>query len=163
MAMKISSGLFIAENVLVDPFMADLYSEVLPEPARHLLRAPVLADQCFDQNPSRGFDAAPSLLPSVQSKLMCLFGSIASQTPIPTQLPADRRLMNPDKVRNFRLVVSCFQKCRNLISLFTGKLHVDTHTVPVLCRCQCSFDLAGLRSIDATAAYLLFQPVKLHL
>jgi len=35
-----------------------------------------------------------------------------------------------------------------------GKLRVGSH--------QCSFDLVGLRSIDATAAYLLFQPSKLH-
>jgi hypothetical protein len=86
---------------------------------------------------------------------MSLLGPIASQPTIPTQLSTDRGLMDSDKVRNLRLIVSCFQKCGNLISLFTGKLHVDTH--------QCSFDLAGLRSIDATAAYLLFQPAKLHL
>jgi hypothetical protein len=48
-----------------------------------------------------------------------------------------------------------FQQSINLISLFLGKLCV-VHR-------QCSFDLAGLRSTDTTAAYLLFQPSKLHL
>ena len=53
--------------------------------------------------------------------------------------------MNLDKVCNFRLVMSCFQKYVNLASVpKVGKLRVDSHTIPVLYRCQCSFDLVGL-------------------
>ena len=45
----------------------------------------------------------------------------------------------------------------DLVSLSLGKMCVGSHTL-------CSFvDWVGLRSSDATAAYLLFQPLKLHL
>ncbi len=47
--MEISSSMFIHENVLVDPFMADLKAVIILEPIRYLLRAPFLADQPFDQ------------------------------------------------------------------------------------------------------------------
>jgi hypothetical protein len=50
--------------------------------------------------------------------------------------------------------VAYFHQCFNLVSLFAGELRV--------CH-QCSFDLAGLRGADRTAACLLFQPVKVAL
>ena len=131
------SSVFIHENVLVDPFMADLKTVVLLEPIRYLLRAPFLADQRFDQDPGGGFNAISGFLTSVQSKLMGLLGSISFQPTIPSKLSADRGLMNPDKVRNLRLVVSCFQKCINLVSLFPGKLRVGSHL--------CSFDFGRFK------------------
>ena len=168
--MKISSGLFIDKDVLVDPFMTDLQIMVFPEPAGYLLRAPFLADQRLNQVPGGSVNSISCFLASAQSKLLGLFGSIASLPSIPSQLSADRRFVNLNNVCDLRLIVSCFQKSIpkgilriNLVSLFLGKLLVETHTVPVLCRCPCSFTLVGLRSIDATAAYLLFQPLKLHL
>ena len=54
--------MFIHENVLVDPFMADLKTAVHLEPIRYLLRAPFLADQCLDQDPGEGFYAIPGFL-----------------------------------------------------------------------------------------------------
>jgi hypothetical protein len=162
--MKISSSMFIHENVLIDPFMADLKTVVHLEPSRYLLRAPFLADQCFDQDPGGGFYAIPCFLASVQSKLMSLFRAISFQSTIASQFPADGGLMNFDKVCNFRLDISCFQKYVNLVSLpKVGKLRVGSHPVPVLCRCQCSFDLAGLRSTDATAATPLIPIFKVAL
>jgi hypothetical protein len=74
MAMEISSGLLIHDNVLIDPFVADLKTVVLFEPTRYLFRAPVLAVQRFDQGPSGGFDATLGFRASVQTKWMCLFG-----------------------------------------------------------------------------------------
>ncbi|MGB3713220.1 MAG: glycosyltransferase family 39 protein [Candidatus Promineifilaceae bacterium] len=73
----------------------------------------------------------------------------------PTEFYADRGFVNIEQMCDFRLVVSCFHKRINLVSLFLGKLGVGSH--------RCSFDLVGLRSSDATAAYLLSQPSKLHL
>jgi len=154
MTMEFSSGPFIGENVLVDPFVTDLKTAVFVEPARHLLRAPLLADQGFDYSPDGCIDSISGPYASVQGKLMSLLGSISFQSAISSEFSADCRLMNADQARYFGLIVSCFQKCINLVSLLLGKLRVGSH--------QCSFDLVGLRSIDATAAYLLVQPSKLH-
>jgi hypothetical protein len=97
--------------------MTDLKTVILFEPTRYLLRAPVLADQHFDQDPGGGFYTVPGFLTSAQRKLMSLLGSIPFQTAIPPKFSADRGLMNPDIVCNFGLVMSCFQKCINLVSL----------------------------------------------
>ncbi len=133
MAMELSSGTFICENVLVDPFMTYLKTAVLFEPARYLLWAPFLANQGFDQKPRGCIDAISGSYTSVQGKLMSLFGSISFQSAISSEFSADCRLMNADQARNFGLIVSCFQKCINLVSLFLGKLRVASH--------QCSFDV----------------------
>ena len=130
--MEISSRMFIHENVLVDPFMADLKTVVVLEPIRYLLRAPFLADQRFDQSPGGGFYAIPGFLASVQSKLLGLFGSITFLSTITSKFSADRGFVNLHMVCNFRLYMSCFQKYVNLVSLFLGKLRVGSHL--------CSFD-----------------------
>ena len=106
--MEIPSSVFIREDVLIDPFMTDLKTVILPEPTRYLLRAPFLADQHFDQNPGGGFYAIPGYLASVQSKLMSLLGSITFQSTIASKFSADRGFVNLDKVCNFRLYMSCF-------------------------------------------------------
>jgi hypothetical protein len=108
MAMEISASMFIRENVLVDPLMADLKVLVLPEPIRDLLRAPVLTDQLFDQEPGGGFNTIPGSLTSIQGKLMSLLRTVSFQSTISPQFPADGRLMDLDKISNFRLVKSCF-------------------------------------------------------
>ena len=131
--MEISSRMFIHENVLVDPFMADLKTVVHLEPIRYLLRAPFLADQRFDQDPGGGCYAIPGFLASVQSKLMSLLWSITSQPTITSKFSADCGFVNFDQVSNIRLIMSCFQKCIKLVSLYSGKLHVGSQ--------PCSFDV----------------------
>ena len=106
--MEISASMFVHENVLVDPFMADLKTVVLPEPIRYLLRTPILADQRFDQDPGGGFNAIPGFLTSVQSKLMSLLGAITFLSTIASEFSADRGFVNFDKSCNFRLFMSCF-------------------------------------------------------
>jgi hypothetical protein len=125
--MEISSRMFIHENVLVDPFMADLKIVVFLEPVRCLLRAPFLADQRFDQDPGEGFYAIPGFLTSVQSKLLSLLGSVTFLSTMASEFSADRGFVNLHMVCNFRLYVSCSQKCINLVSLFLGKLRVGSH------------------------------------
>ena len=115
--MEISASMFIHENVLVDPLMADLKTVVILEPIRYLLRAPFLADQRFDQDPGGGWSAILGFHTSVQSKLMCLLGSITFQPTIVSKFCADRGLVNLGKMCNFRLFMSSFQKCVNLVSL----------------------------------------------
>ena len=109
--------MFVHENVLIDPFMADLKTVVLPEPIRYLLRTPVLTDQRFDQDPGGGFNAIPGFLTSVQSKLMSLLGAITFQRAIASKFPTDRGFVNFDQFSYFRLIMSSFQKCINLVSL----------------------------------------------
>lgn len=101
-------GMFIHQNVLIDPVMDYLKSVVLLAPMRYLLRAPLLADQSFDQDPGGGFYTIPGFLTSVQSKPMSLLGSIAFQSVIAPDLVSDCGYMNLDKAGNIRLVVSCF-------------------------------------------------------
>jgi hypothetical protein len=99
--MKISTGSFICENVLVDPFMANLKAIVVLEPARHLLRAQVQAYQDFDQSPGRGIDERFSLTTSAQCQFMGLFRPVSFQPTIASQFSTNRGFMNPDKVCNF--------------------------------------------------------------
>ena len=130
--------MFIHENVLIDPFMADLKAVIILEPIRSLLRAPFLADQHFDQGPGGDFYAIPGFLTPVQSKLMSLFGSVTFLSTIASKFSADRGFVNLDKSCNLRLFMSCFQKCLpkgtqrvNLASLFSGRLRVGSHLCSV--------------------------------
>ena len=131
--MEISSRMFIPENVLVDPFMADLKTVVILKPIRYLLRAPILADQCFDQDPDRSFYLISDFLASVQCKLMSLLGSITFLSTIASHFSADRGFVNTDYSSYLDLQMSHFQEGVNLISLFLGKLRVGSHL--------CSFDV----------------------
>jgi len=88
--------------------MTDLRSVIFLEPMRCLLQTQVLVAQCFGHDPSRGFNPIPGFLASVQSKLMSLPRSIASQSTIPSELIAGRGYMNLDHLRNLRLIVPGF-------------------------------------------------------
>ncbi len=147
--------MFIHENVLVDPLMTDLKTVVLLEPIRNLLRAPVLADQCFDQDPGGGFYAIPGFLTSVQCKLMSLLGEISSQPTIASDFSADRGFVNLHMVCNFRLYVSRFQKYVNLVSLFLGKLRVGSHL--------CSFDFGRFKKYRCYCSLPLIPTFKVAL
>ena len=103
--MNISSRMFIHENELVDPFMADLKSLVILEPIQYLLRAPFLADQSFDHEPGGGFYAIPGFLAPVQSKLLSLFGSITFLSTITPKFSADRRFGEPSSAYPSRQLV----------------------------------------------------------
>ena len=133
MSMEISSSAFVGENVLVNPFVTDMKTAILIEPTRYLLWAPFLADHGFDHDPNDFMNSIFRFLASAHRKLMGLFGSISFQPSIPSELSADCRLVNVDQARDFGLIVSCFQKYINLVSLFLGKLRVGSH--------QCSFDV----------------------
>ena len=153
--MKISSRMFIHKNVLVDPFMADLKAIITLEPIRYLLRAPFLADQPFDQYPGKSFYAIPGCLTPVQSKLMSLLGSITFQSTITSEFSADRGFVNPHRVCNFRLYVSCFQKYVNLVSWSLGKLRVGSHL--------CSFDFGRFNKYRCYCSLPLIPTFKVAL
>jgi len=139
--VEISSSEFVRQDVLVDPLMTDLKAIVVLEPARHLLRTQVKADQSFDQSPGRRIDARFGSPLSSHSHAMGLLGPVASQSSIAPELATDRGLMSTNRVGNLSLLMTCFLKSVYLVSLpKVGKLCVGSHTVPVLFRCQCSFD-----------------------
>ncbi len=153
--MEISSSMFIHENVLVDPFMADLKVVVFLEPIRYLLRAPFLADQCLNQDPGEGIYAIQRFLASVQSKLMSLLWPITFLPTIASEFSADRGFVNLHMVCNFRLYVSCFQKYVNLVSLFLGKLRVGSHL--------CSFDFGRFKKYRCYCSLPLIPTFKVAL
>ncbi len=153
--MEISTSAFIQENVLVDPFMDDLKAIITLEPIRYLLRAPFLADQCFDHVPGGGFYAIPGFLASVQSKLLSLLGSITFLSTITSKFSADRGFVNLHMVCNFRLYLSCFQKYVNLVSLFLGKLRVGSHL--------CSFDFGRFKKYRCYCSLPLIPTFKVAL
>ncbi len=168
--MEISSRMFIHENVLIDPFMADLKTVVHLEPIRYLLWAPFLTDQRFDQDPGGRFDAIPCFLAFVQSKLMSLLGSITFLSTIASHFSADSGFVNTDYSSYLDLQMSHFQEGVpkgtqrvNLISLFLGKLRVGSHTVPVLYRCQCSFDFGRSKKYRCYCSLPLIPTFKVAL
>jgi hypothetical protein len=153
--MKISSRMFIHENVLVDPFMADLKIVVFLEPIRYLLRAPFLADQRFDPDPGEGIYAIQRFLASVQSKLMSLLWPITFMPTIASELSADRGFVNIDYSSYLDLRMSHFQESVNLISLFLGKLRVGSHL--------CSFDFGRFKKYRCYCSLPLIPTFKVAL
>ena len=147
--------MFIHENVLIDPFMADLKTVVILEPIRCLLRAPFLADQHFDQGPGGGIYAISGFLASVPSKLMSLLGSITFLSTIASKFSADRGFVYLDEECYFGLVMSCFQKYVNLVSLFSGKLRVGSHL--------CSFDFGRFKKYRCYCSLPLIPTFKVAL
>ena len=145
--VEISSSEFVRQDVLVDPLMTDLKAIVVLEPARHLLRTQVKADQSFDQSPGRRINARFGSPLSSPSHAMGLLGPVASQSSIAPELATDRGFMSTNRVGNLSLLMTCFLKSVYLVSLSLGKLCVGSHTVPVLCRCQCSFFGLKLESL----------------
>lgn len=115
--MKIPSGMLIRKNVLVDPFMADLKTVALLEPARYLPRVPFMADQCFDQDPGGDLYVIPGFRTPVQSKLMSLLGSITFQSTIASEFSANRGFINLDKMCNFQLLCLCQSKMEPLCDI----------------------------------------------
>jgi len=153
--MQVASRLFVLENVLVDPLMDDLDSEVLLQPARDLLRAPFLADQHVNLDPGGVRSARAGYVATPQGKLMGLLRSITSQPTIASQLSARGGLVDLDNPCNLRLVVSGLSKRIKLASLFLSKLRVDSHL--------CSFDFGRSKKHKSYRSLLLVPTFKVAL
>lgn len=141
MTMQITSCCYIAQNVLVDPLMADANKSVVTfQPLRDLFRAPVLSDQFLDDLRGRLANALVAGMAAFVGKALRLLGPVASLAAIAVQLPAHCRRVFSDHSGDLHLHKSCFLPRVNLVSLFPGELRVS-HTVPLLCRSRCSFNL----------------------
>jgi hypothetical protein len=108
--------------------MADMNTALIIAPSAGLLWAPVFTQQGFDQHPTLVLDTelhftfAPS-----DCKALGLFGTVSSQTTISPNLAADCGLVNAQYLSNSGLILVCFHQGVNLVSLFLGKQHVDSH------------------------------------
>ena len=121
MGVKVAASLFIGQNVLINPSMADLDALALLHPSRYLFRTPIFSQFLFYHFPGRHRDQWLGFRPETDLFLMCLLWTIAALTVFR---------------RNSRLMVDLCTSTRNLVSLFLGKLSVSSH--------KCSFDLAVL-------------------
>ena len=86
-------------------------------PADNLLRASFLADQCFDLLPDLAAYAElyPVLTPQ-QRQIVDLPASVAPQTLIPTQLPANGLFITFQQLGNLCLTIFGFLQNINLLS-----------------------------------------------
>ena len=62
--------------------------------------------------------------PTCYSQVVCLFGSLAFESSIPEQLPADDGFITPQRVGNLYLAIIVFLQYENLLLFLLGKLHV---------------------------------------
>ena len=133
MLVKLATRPFIGQDVLIDPFMTDMNTELGFQPPRYLFQAPILLNQLF--NPLSIFrrDARLGLVASAERQAVGFLGTLSPLTTIAPQFPTNGRFMDADGISNLGLVGTNFLKGINLVSLCLGKLLIGCHS--------CSFDL----------------------
>ena len=89
MGVKVAASLFIGQNVLINPSMADLDALALLHPSRYLFRTPIFSQFLFYHFPGRHRDPWLGFRPATDRFLMCLLWTIAALTCIPMQLSTD--------------------------------------------------------------------------
>ena len=113
-------------DMLVDRFVADAGLAVGPQVTGDLLGAPQFAELGFCEGPGVGRNAAAILSGphAGQRELMCLFRPITTLTTVAVKLTADRCRMSVHEAGNGALVMSGFEKDRNLVSFVSGEMCV---------------------------------------
>ena len=102
------------------------------KPCGDLVRAPVLSGHGYDHGPCGRINTLVSPDAPAHCQSMSLLRMITALTIVEVSFPANGGLMNTNHFYNLCLRKVRFQKSINLVSLFLGKLHVGSHTVPVL-------------------------------
>ena len=124
MQVKVTSQSFVFKNKLVNRFMTDRYLKLTNKPPADLLGAPVFSQETLNQDPRVGRDSSPGgLCPSNFGKMMRLFGAVSSKATVAASFSTDCRFVDTDDSGDFGLAKSCFHKCVNLVSLFSGEEH----------------------------------------
>jgi hypothetical protein len=82
---------------------------------------------------------------------MSLLGSVPFQSAIPPKFSADRGLMNPDKVRNLRLIVSYFPWSGSSTEVHKSGIFAEGWVSCMYFLISAPLTLVGLRSTDANA------------
>src|SRR5210317_2196085 len=150
MLMKITSLVFILENKLVNPLMADCNLALTKKPSADLFGTPVISQETLDQDPCVWRDSSrDGLCPSYFGKTLGLFRAVSPKTTVAASFSTNCRFVNTDNFGDLGLANSCFHKGVNLVSLFLGELRVVSH--------QCSSYFRRLEKHEPTAARLSCQ------
>ena len=99
--VQVSAIVFVLEDILIDPFMADLDLALTLQPARDLFGAPLLPEQGFYLEPQARRDAIDRFAPSFQCPGVGTQRPIASITYIAGNLTAHRGLVDQDHSCDF--------------------------------------------------------------
>ena len=150
MQIEIASLAFVFKNKLVNRFMTDCYLILTTKPSADLLGAPVISQETLDQDPCIWRNSSrDGLCPSNLGKMLGLFRTVSAKATVAAPFSTDCRFVDTDNFGDFGLKKSCFHKCVNLVSLFSGELRVVTH--------QCSSYFGRLEKHEPTAARLSCQ------
>jgi hypothetical protein len=123
--VELSSLPFVLSNMVIDPVMTDLNTVKLFELVRDLFRAPIFFQSIINDLPFSFAYSWHGLVSSLQCFVVGLFWAISTLALITASFPAYGRFMNFDVFYFFGLITTSFQKCRNLVSLYLGKLFVS--------------------------------------
>src|SRR4030067_3561391 len=85
MTIQIASRMFVRQDILVNPLVADLDGRIPTQPSRDLLWAPIQTQLRFDQLPCFRQDAHSAVIATTKRLVMSLLGPVASQTAIAAQ------------------------------------------------------------------------------
>ena len=104
----------------------------LGQPSTDLFRAPVLPKQLLHTCPGRfRYPRSVPLFLAVLRQPVGLFGTVAFQSLVPPQFPADGRGAAPQNLSDFFLAVTRFPQRIDLVSFISGKLRVASHRAPL--------------------------------
>src|SRR3990172_8450623 len=116
MTIQVASHMFVRQDVLINPLVADLDGMMPAQPPRDLLRAPIQTQLRCDHLPCFRQDANSAVIAATKRLVMSLLGPVASQTPIATQLPTYTGFVRANHCGDLRLVVIHFQQSIYLVS-----------------------------------------------
>jgi len=123
----ITTGLLIAQDVMINQLMTDLDLVVSKEPAWNLIWAQFHGNLGVDQSPGFALDPSLSLFPYTNRHLVCLFGSITSLSLIVFSIPTDGRFVSADEIGDFRFLIIHFLQRINLVSLYLDNQCVGSY------------------------------------
>ncbi len=124
--VQASAQTSVGVDALVNRFVADAGLTVGPQVTGNLLGAPQLTKPGLCEGPSvcRNTAAVLSGPHAGQRELMRLFRPIAAPTTVAAKLTADRCRMSVHEAGDGALVMSGFEKDRNLVSFVSGEMCV---------------------------------------
>ena len=119
MSIKISTCLFILEDILVYPFMAHSHTHVFFHPTVYVFRRPVFSNQSLNKNPGPTINTwIDFTFPLFNSLCMSLLIAISMLTTVSLQLSTCGWLMYPYNGCNLWLIMLCFSQRINSVSMF---------------------------------------------
>src|SRR5665647_188188 len=115
MTKQSASHPFVRQDMLINPFMANLDRLIFMQPSRNLLGAPIQTQLGFDRLPCFLKNTNMSVFVTIERFEIGLSGSISSPATITPHLSAYGGFMAANHSSYLRLVVSYFQQSINLV------------------------------------------------